>query len=231
VSVADVVTLSVALVGLAVGLIAALVSRRHDREQQARPILLEPATTFARATLAALAAMRYVTPPWPPSELRKPHRNEGILGNVSTREQRLEPCRKALDDVRSARAAVRLVFHPDSLVAGWSWSVLVHLRAALEQSEGFYLDFDEAQLRGENDSWREEIGKSTRDSYKETRRLVYRSLDQFYVSVAERLIRPSWDPKEYNQRRASMRQNEESNGATGEPDAGLFQTIELTDNT
>ena len=224
-SLADAVTLTIGLVGLVAGVVAALVSRRHDREQQARPILLEPATAFARATLAALAAMRYVTPPWPLSNLSKPHRNDGLLSDVSTREKRMEPCRKALDDVRSARAAVRLVFHPDSLAAGWSWSVLVHLRTALEQAEGFYRDFDHAKLRGEDESWRGEISTSLRDSYKETRKRVYQSLDQFYVEVAKRLIRPSWNRKRYNQRKPLMRISEESNGASGEPDAGLFQTI------
>jgi hypothetical protein len=223
-TVGDIVTLSVALAGLAVGVVAALVSRRHDREQQARPLLLDPATTFARATLAALAAMRYVTPPWPPSEPKGPHRNEAMLADVLAREQRMEVCRKALDDVRSARAAVRLVFHPESLAAGWAWSVLVYLRAALEGAEGFYRDHDDAKLRGEDDRWREGAGRSIRDTYKRDRLRVYQSLDQFYVDVAKRLIRPSWDPKKYNQRQPSMRLNEESNGATGQPDAGLFQS-------
>lgn len=223
-SVGDVVTLSVALVGAAVALIAALVSRRHDREQQARPILLDPATTFARATLAALAAMRYITPPWPPSEPNRPHRNEALLEDVAIREQRIEVCRKALDDVRSARAAVRLVFHPDSLAAGWSWSVLVHLRIALEEAEGFYLDFDSKKLHGEDVDWREGDGKATRDAYLGTRQRVYGFLDQFYGEVAKRLIIPSWDPRKYNQRDPSMKLNEESNGAGGEPDAGLFQS-------
>lgn len=211
---------------MTVGDMVTLVSKRHDREQQARPLLLDPATTFARATLAALAAMRYVTPPWPPSELKGPHRNEAMLGDISAREQRMEVCRKALDEVRSARAAVRLVFHPESLAAGCAWSVLVYLRAALERAEGFYFAHDGAKSHGEDQSWREGAGRSIRDAYKENRLRVYQSLDQFYVDVAKRLIRPSWDPKKYNQRQPSMRLNEESNGATGQPDAGLFQSTQ-----
>ncbi|MDH6237097.1 hypothetical protein [Cryobacterium sp. CG_9.6] len=215
-SVGDNVTVFVALVGLAVGLFAALESRRHDRQQQARPILLEPAATFVRAAHAALAALRYVTPP-SVSEREKPHRNEELLANVTERQERMKSCRMTVDDVRSARAAVWLVLHPNSLAAGLSWEVVLHLRHALEQAEDFYRDFDQAQENGEEENWRRGAGTCARDSYKETRSQVYNDLDKFCVDVAKRLIKPSWDPRKYAQRPPSMRLSTESNGKPSEP--------------
>jgi hypothetical protein len=193
----DVITYLIAVVGLAVGVIAALVSRRHDREQQARPILLEPSTSFARATLRALAAMRHVTPPWVPTASRLPHRNEELLNDAALRGVRLDACRIALDDVRPERAAVRLVFHPSSRAAALSADVLGELRSVLEAAEHFYAAYDSAVVVGRGGTWREQENEELRERYLLGRRKVYERLDRFLEEVAQRLIRPSWNPRRY----------------------------------
>jgi hypothetical protein len=193
----DVIAFLIGIAGLAAGVIAALVSRRHDREQQARPILLEPATDFARAALRALAAMRYVTPPWSSTDSRRPHRNENLVSDPIGRHERLEICRAALDEVRFDRAAVRLIFSPNSRAAAVSAEVLGELRFVFETAEQFFLEYETANSIGEGEVWRHSTGNEIREAYMLGRSRVYERLDWFFEEVGERLVRPSWNPRKY----------------------------------
>lgn len=199
-----VTTIAVAVLGLAgaqvVGLLsrrhdqqAALLSRQHDREQAARAVLIAPAKEFARAALAALAALRYVTPPSLTSPGDMPHRNSVLLGDARLREERFETSRHAIDSVRPMRADVRLAFHPKSWAAEHSRAVLAHLRDSLEIAEGFYAAYDRVRP-SDADTWRASEGAPRRDAYHAARDCAYESLDAFFIDVATRLIRPTWDP-------------------------------------
>lgn|GEM_PF-4253375 len=69
-SVAQVLVL-VALIGVISALSVALLSKRHQREQQQRDSLLKPSEYFARKAIEALAALRYTTRlPWTGSRTR-----------------------------------------------------------------------------------------------------------------------------------------------------------------
>lgn len=163
-------------------------ARRHDREQQARLVLVAPAEEFARSAVASLAALRYVTPPVAEAEGRVPHRNAALLTDRRLREDRLTGCRTAVDHVRRARAHVRLVYQPESWPAEMSRRVLADLRACLEAAEAFYAVYDDRR-RSDVDAWAEV------SSYSRARRDAYVDLDTFFEAVGERLARPSWDAR------------------------------------
>jgi len=187
------IPMGVAVLGLIGALVAALLSRSSDRQQQARPVLLEPAQEYARTALAALAALRYVTPPPIYQGGTRPHRNEGLLKDTEQRERRLADCREAIDKVRYTRARVRLVFHPKSVAAELSREVLAELRLSLEAAENYYASFDETGL-SDPKRWRHGPGRAIRKQYKDYRMLAYQHLDDFFEDVAERLEKPTWDP-------------------------------------
>lgn len=185
------VTLVVAVIGLFGALCVAWDTHRHDRQQQARLVLLEPAEQFARSALAALAALRYVTPPTAPAASVRLHRNEAILAAHAEREKRLTACRRDVDAVRYGRAHLRLVFHPCSSVADWSRLSLEAIRECLELAEIFYEDYDTCVAVGDDvNLWRNGSGNDTRKDYKDCRKLAYRTLDVLFRDVAWCLVKP-----------------------------------------
>lgn len=188
------VPLAAAAVSFLAAVLVAYVSRLHDRQQQARVVLLAPAQEFARNALATLAALRYVSPPQVSSSSPMPDRNEVLLTNPVLREQRLQTCRQAIDAVRRTRGDVRLVFHPKSWAAEFSRRVLMQLRLCLESAETFYADYDEATASGFSDWVRGEGARLGRERYEAHRQSAYEELDGFFEDVAERLVKPSWDP-------------------------------------
>jgi hypothetical protein len=188
------IPLVVAVIGVASGIYAALLSRRHDREQQARPVLLGPAEEYAKCCLTALAALRYVTPPHCPPRPGRVHRNAVLLLDAAQTEERLQACRDAIDRVRTARADVRLVFHPTSRSAEFSRRVLMHLRFCLEHAEAFYVAYRESESTDPEMWCTDPQAQARRGAYKEERASAYRELDAFFENVSERLIHPSWNP-------------------------------------
>lgn len=193
-------TLSGIVLGLAGALVAALISRRHDRQQLSRNILLKSADDFARSALAVLAALRHVTPPTfdPASDFL--HRNEGLLSDATELQDRLTAARVALDNLRVVRASVRLSFHPKSWPAEHSRMVLVYLRQASEYADQYYASFDRKfstvePLGDEAAKWRVDgRGFDLRDLYMKSRGMAYQNLEWFFDSVADRLKSPTWNP-------------------------------------
>lgn len=192
---ATITSLVVATIALAGVIVTAYLSRGHDRQQQARSVLVEPAENFARLSLNALAALRYVTPPELRAPPTRPHRNEPLLTGKEERERRLVATRVAIDEVRPTRAHVRLVFHPESTAAEMSRRVLEHLRACLESAEEFYAQHDDAAATGRLNAWQTETRQAARDLYKNNRKRAYDDLDAFFKEVSRRLVRPSWAPQ------------------------------------
>lgn len=186
------VPLLAALVGLVGVTLAALVSRRHDRDQQARQMMLDPSGAFARSTLAALAQLRYVTPP--DTLESRPHRNDVLLSDMELRTKRLVECEGAIDQVREARAGVTLVFHPKSWPAEHAKMIGAVLRECFELVESFYDLADQAAARGRADEWRGTELQELRLKYMTKRRDVRKFLNAFYDAVALRMVRPSWGP-------------------------------------
>jgi hypothetical protein len=182
----------VATIGLLGGQILALLSRRHDRQQSARTTLLEPARKFATATLEALASLREVTPPEALPPGGPGHRNYRLLSDIPERHARLLAAAKAIDAVRAARADVRLTFHPKSWAAEHSRQALACLRLSLESAERFYAAHDE---QADPAAWFADSSPALRAAYKQHRRQAYDALDLFFDDVAQRLHRPTWDPR------------------------------------
>ncbi len=175
------------LVGVFGASVAALVSSRH---LQARELLLGPARVFARDALAALAALRGITPPSPRTP-DIPHRNEVLLDDIARRQRRIERSIKAIDLVRLARADVRVVFGPTSAAAEYTRRVLEAQRHALEVAERYYF---EAENQGAHDlgEWRRSRGADLRESYKFWRSSAYAELDRYFLDVAKRARFPAW---------------------------------------
>jgi hypothetical protein len=189
-----IIPLAVALLGLVGAQAVALLARRHESQQSARTTLIEPAHDFAAAALAALAALRHVTPPAHRVAPDRGHRNVRLLSDRDIREERLQSCRESIDAVRVARAGVRLAFHPKSWAAEYSRQTLAALRLCLESAEAFYALQDEVP-----DAWIETEGRSIRDAHKQHRMAAYQALDDFFEDVADRLRAPTWDPKKISQ--------------------------------
>ncbi len=189
------VPILVGLLAATAALVGAMLARRHDRQQQARVLMIAPAESFSRATLAALAALRHVTPPSTNTEDVLPHRNDFLLTSVDVRNERLAACHDALDQVRIERAHVRLMFHPSSWSAEWSRRVLAHLRHCIQDAERFYMEHDASVASGDERLWQSERREPLRDSYKSERAFTYAALDEFFDDVAVRLIRPTWNPR------------------------------------
>lgn len=188
--VAAILGATVALLG---ALVVALISRRHDRQQQARTVLLEPADAYASAALAVMAKLRRVAPPTFPHSSLVPHRNAHLLDQTDRRDQLLVECRELLDVVRVTRARVRLAFHPRSSAAEQARAVLAGLRASLEAAEEFYSAYDAGRAAG--GELPEVEWDGLRDRYKAPRAATYQHLDDFFDEVAQRLVSPSWDPR------------------------------------
>ena len=188
--------LIVAAIGFVGGLATAYMGRRKDREQQARTTLLEPADAFAQAALAALAALRYVTPPSTPTPGHGHHRNERLLDDRTSRDALLSACAAKIDAVRVARAQVRLAFHPRSHASEHTRVVLDHLRQCLETAERFYTGHDAAAADVDLlAAWNSAARTADRNGYKKLRTAAYDELDAFFEDVAARLVRPTWNPR------------------------------------
>jgi hypothetical protein len=188
------IPLAAAAVSFLAAVLVAFLSRLHDRQQQARVVLLAPAQDFARHALASLAALRYVSPPQASSTSRRPDRNAVLLTDPVLRERRLQACREAIDLVRRTRGDVRLVFHPMSWAAEFSRRVLMQLRLCLESAETFYADYDAATASGSHGWLSQDAARGERERYESHRQSAYEELDGFFEDVAERLVKPSWNP-------------------------------------
>jgi hypothetical protein len=190
-SVPGTIAVVVALIGLSGVVLTSLRSNLNDQRHHAREVLLKPSEDFARAALDAMAKLRYVTPPPPQDTDELPHRNERLLSDLDERRIRLAKCAASIDCLRQTRADVRLVFRPTSTASELARQVLEHLRDCLESAEAFYSHFE----RNKNDSngWRESaMALGLIHEYKYHRQAVYRSLDEFFVNVSERLAKPHW---------------------------------------
>ncbi|MFE4835870.1 hypothetical protein ACFRAU_14475 [Arthrobacter sp. NPDC056691] len=181
------VSVLVALIGVISALSVALLSKRHQREHQQRESMLKPSEDFARKTIEALAALRYISPPSIDPEPHQVHRNESLLTNKEERAKRIERCEVAIDAVRAIRATMRLVFHPQSSVADSSVYVIRELRQCLEAATKYYRGAD---LSGASEHWREGEGNILRTSYLDLRRVIYNDLDVLLNDVAARMRRP-----------------------------------------
>lgn len=181
------VSVLVALIGVISALSVALLSKRHQREQQQRESMLKPSEDFARKTIEALAALRYISPPSVESEPQQVHRNESLLTDKEERAKRIERCELAIDAVRAIRAPMRLVFHPESSVADSSVYVIRELRQCLEAATTYYR---RADLSGASAAWREGEGNTLRGTYLDLRRVIYDDLDILINDVAARMRRP-----------------------------------------
>lgn len=177
----------VALIGVISALSVSLLSRRHQREQHLRETMLKPSEDYARKTIEALAALRYITPPPVRLQPAEMHRNESLLADKEERARRIERCEEAIDSVRAIRAPMRLVFHPESEVADSSVYVLRDLRFCLETATGYYrgADLSEASL-----VWREREGHDLREKYMDLRTATYNDLDMLINDVASRMRKP-----------------------------------------
>ena len=153
------VSVLVALIGVISALSVALLSKRHQREQHQRESMLKPSEEFVRKAIEALAALRYVSPPAIDPE-QQVHRNESLLADKEERAKRIERCEVAIDAVRALRAPMRLVFHPESAVAGSSVYVIRELRQCLETATEYYRGAD---LSGASAPWREGDGNVLRE--------------------------------------------------------------------
>lgn len=187
------IPLLVALIGVTSALLAtlltSLLSRRHQREQQQRELMMRPSEEFARKTLEALAALRYVTPPPLRSPPYLPHRNESLLTDKDERLARLSRCETAIDVVRPARAHLRLVFHPDSAVSDSAQRVLGGLRAC-EAAASEYYQRAAFLAEGSEPEWRDGEGRTLREAYKGLRAELYENLDLFFNNVTARMQYP-----------------------------------------
>lgn len=181
------VSVLVALIGVISALSVALLSKRHQREQQQRDTMLKPSEDFARKAIEALAALRFISPPSMDPEPHQVHRNESLLSDKEERAKRIERCEVAIDAVRAIRAPMRLVFHPESAVADSSVYVIRELRQCLEAATKYYR---RADLSGASTPWREGEGQTLRDKYLDLRRVVYDDLDVLINDVAARMRRP-----------------------------------------
>ena len=184
---AAVVPVLVALIGVISALSVSLHSKRHQREQHLRESMLKPSEEYARKTIEALAALRYITPPPVRPHPAQVHRNESLLSDKEERAKRIERCEEAIDAVRAIRAPMRLVFHPESEVADSSVYVLRGLRSCLEAATGYYRDAD---LSGASLAWREREGRELRERYKDLRTATYNDLDMLINDVASRMRKP-----------------------------------------
>lgn len=190
----SIATLVAAGIALGATLWSASIVKRHDRQQQARTVLLAPAELFAEAASTALAKLRYVTPPSSEADGGPSgHRNEPLLVGVSARRRRLGACGAAIDEVRSARARVRVVFHPGSAAAEYTRETLQQLRASLDAAERYYADYDLLDSAADRQEWRAGAGADARKTYKAHRWSAYQALDLFYIDTARRLESPTWD--------------------------------------
>ena len=182
------VPLLVAIVGVISALLISLLSRRHQREHQQRELMMKPSEEYARRTLEALAALRYLTPPPLHPLPRLPHRNECLLVDSEERSARIVRCEAAIDATRATRAHLRLVFHPDSAVSDSALLVLVGMRACLTAATEYY---QRADLAGSsNSSWRQGEGKDLRMEYMRLRAAAYKDLDTFFHAATARLQAP-----------------------------------------
>ncbi|MBT2550480.1 hypothetical protein [Arthrobacter sp. ISL-65] len=181
------VSVLVALIGVISALSVALLSKRHQREQQQRESMLKPSEEFARKTIEALAALRYVSPPSTDPEPHQMHRNESLLTDKEERAKRIERCEVAIDAVRAIRASMRLVFHPESAVADSSVYVIRELRQCLETATKYYRGAD---LSGASALWREGDGNALRERYLDLRRVIYDEVDMLINDVARRMRQP-----------------------------------------
>ena len=117
------------------GALAALITARFQRKQHYREMLLPPAQQFSEAVVNAFARLRTVKPP-----TYRAHRNFRLLNDPAELEERLKACEAAIDEVRGARGAVRVVFAPGSeAVTNVAWTLYAQ-RLMLETCEAFYRD-------------------------------------------------------------------------------------------
>ena len=69
------------------------------------------------------------------------------------------------------------------------------LRECLELVESFYAGADGLGEQGLLDGWRETELQDIRLRYISKRRDVRKLLNSFYDSVAQRMVKPTWDPQ------------------------------------
>lgn len=182
-----IVPVSVAIIGIFGALIASFVTKRHQLEHQQREAMMKPSEEYARKTLEALAALRYVTPPPLRVHPEVPHRNEFLLTDKEERAKRIVRCEQAIDAVRITRPHIRLVFHPKSAVAELARRVLEGLRKCLETVAEYYYRADMAEA---SEAWRAMQGREMRESYISARKALYTDLDELFVRIASRLTKP-----------------------------------------
>ncbi|GAA1948604.1 hypothetical protein [Microbacterium deminutum] len=187
------IALVVALLGLVGVFGASIIAQFSSRNQQAREVLFGPARTFARDALNALATMRGITPPRPPTDGQAPHRNEQLIGDADDRTKRFAECEDAIDQIRVARADVRLVFLPRSLAAEYTRRVLLAERMAMEAAADYFRELAREDPAN-HQQWRLTRGRELRDQYTAWRASAYFNLDRFFDDVAARVRFPTWNP-------------------------------------
>jgi hypothetical protein len=175
------------------GALAALITARFQRKQHYREMLLPPAQLFSEAVVKAFARLRTVKPP-----TKREHRNFGLLSDAHELERRLEACREAIDEVRAARGAVRVVLAPTSEAVQNVGRTLYAQRLMLETCEDLYRACKVKELGKRQPEEVERLWAlhEPRASH------VYRALrdeaawpaiNQFGAEVRRLLRRPRWD--------------------------------------
>ncbi len=117
------------------GALAAFITTRFQRKQHHQETLLPPAQHFSEAAVKGFARLRTVKPP-----TTRTHRNFCLLGDRAELGRRLEACECAIDEVRTARGAVRVLFAPTDEVVVNTARTLYAQRLMLEVAQDFYRD-------------------------------------------------------------------------------------------
>jgi hypothetical protein len=184
--------------GIAAAILTAVLTSRLERQQQIREFLVPPSVRFAEAALIAFARLRAVKPPTPAPAGRLEHRNEQLLFQPEEARERLQTCAEAIDAVRQAHGAIRLVFAPNNAAVTDSRGVLVAQRRMLEVAESFYQrchasDHDDAsRLRGVYEPSATRAWKQLRDG------VGWLSFNRFVSEVSRSLQKPKWkDPLDF----------------------------------
>lgn len=200
------VALVVAVMSIIGAVLISATTRRHDRQQAARTLMIRPAEDFARQAYKMLAALRYVTPPDTAQ-----HRNAALLEDKDVREKRLAACHVMLDDLRGTRASIALMFGPKSAAAEYARCVLDRLRFCLEICEAFYERHTAAGVP--TNRWQASPSSAWRERYKQLRETAYNDdLKRLFEDVADRMVSPSWnaapfsgEPVDFRDERAQLK--------------------------
>jgi hypothetical protein len=156
-------------------------------------MLLPPAELFSEAAVKAFARLRKVKPP-----RTRDHPNFALLHDPAELQRRLDACETAIDDLRAARGAVRIVFATSSNAVTNAGLTMYAQRLMLEASQQFYRDCkvkELGQLEPEKVEQLWEIHEPHATKlYRALRdKSAWPAMNQFSAEVRLQLKRARWD--------------------------------------